>query len=378
MNFLPDQYDSDNRLDVKHNYLTEQFEDFEEIFAKMKEIVVRGDFTLGREVDELELEFAKSQGAKFAIAVGSGTDAIRLSLRVAGVNSGDEVITSPYTFFATIGAIVDIGAIPVFVDSLGDGNIDPHKIEKAITSKTKAIVPIHWAGRPAEMDEISDIANTYKLKIIEDSCHATLATYKGRSTGTLGDLGAFSFHPLKNINIWGDGGIITTNNEDYAIQLKIMRSHGLEDRNTCIFYGVNSRLDTIQAVVARHMLKKLPSITSARRKNAKLLDQELSKSTHIQTIKRSDYLEEAYHLYWFKHHEREKLVQFLRSNGVDAKVHYPKPMHLQPAFKSYIRGTNIFPIAEELASQTVSLPIHEFVSENQLGRMTDLIKDYVK
>jgi len=376
MNFLPSQYDADKNLAIRHNYLFEQFENSEEIIRGIIEVVRRGDFTLGEEVDILEEEFAAIQEAKYAVAVGSGTDAIRLSLRIAGVGYGDEVITSPFTFFATIGAIVDIGAVPVFVDALPDGNIDTSQIISAITQKTKAIVPIHWSGRPVNFDEIKKISEKFGLVVVEDACHATLARYKGMATGTLGDLGAFSFHPLKNINIWGDGGIITTNNPEFAERLKIIRSHGLINRNICLFYGVNSRLDTIQAVVARYMLRKLKYITTSRQQNAAYLDKYLSKIKEIELVQRSVDLVEVFHLYWIKCEKRDELVHFLRGKGIDAKIHYPNPMHLQPAFVQFVRGENHFPVAEELARTTLSLPVHEYVTQSQLDFIIESVREF--
>src|SRR3990167_7349519 len=212
-NFLPEQYERTGRLLINHNYLSEQFADYETIFAKLKEIVVRGDYTLGKPVDDFEESFKNITQTKHAIGVGSGTDALFLSLKTLGIKEGDEVITTPFTFYATIGAIVTAGAKPVFVDILEDYNIDPAQIESKITSKTKAILPVHWAGKPCHMNEINAIAQKYHLSVVEDACHAIQGTYKDRFVGTLGDIGCFSFHPLKNLNVWGDGGIITTNSD---------------------------------------------------------------------------------------------------------------------------------------------------------------------
>lgn len=221
-NFYPDQYNKDSQLTINHNYLLEQFSDHDLILEKIKQVVLRGDYTLGSSVDSLEKEYASLIGTKHAIGVGSGTDALFLSLKVLGVDKGDEVITTPFTFFATVGAIVTSGATPVFVDCGDDFNIDPNLIESAITSKTKAIMPVHWSGKPCDMDSINMIAEKHKIPVIEDACHAIQAKYKGRSAGNLGSFGCFSFHPLKNLNVWGDGGIITTNSDDYAKRLKLI------------------------------------------------------------------------------------------------------------------------------------------------------------
>ena len=215
--------------------------------------------------------------SKYVISVGSGTDAIMLSLKCIGVREGDEVITTPYTFYATIGAIATLGAKPVFVDVQDDYNLDPKK-KKKITKKTKAILPVHWSGRVCDMSAINKIAKKYKLKVIEDSCHAILAKYKGKIAGNLSDLGCFSMHPLKNLNVWGDGGFITTDNKSYYKKLMLLRNHGLVSRNINKIFGYNSRLDTIQATVALQILKKIKFITRKRIYNAKILDENFEKT----------------------------------------------------------------------------------------------------
>jgi dTDP-4-amino-4,6-dideoxygalactose transaminase len=239
-NFLPEQYQSTNKLEINHNYLQQQFSDHDVIWEKIREVVIRGDFTLGAEVDLLEREYAQLCETQYAIAVGSGTDALFLSLKSLGIDRGDEVITTPFTFYATIGSIVTAGAKPVFVDVGPDFNINPAKIEEKITSNTKAIMPVHWSGNPCEMDSIEGIAARYKIPVVSDACHAIKATYKGRSSGALGTIACFSFHPLKNLNVWGDGGIITTNSEELANKLRLLRNHGLvgRDHDEYIGYGI--------------------------------------------------------------------------------------------------------------------------------------------
>ena len=202
MNFLPKQYENTNKIQINHNYLKKQFKDNKKIFNDIKKVVEDGDFTLGKTVDEFEEKFSEVQGVKYSIGVGSGTDAIFLSLIAAGIEKDDEVITTPFTFYATVGAIVTAGAKPVFVDAGEDYNIDVTKIEEAITKRTKAILPVHWSGKICNMKEIKRIAKKYNLMIIEDACHAIKATYNGSPAGGFGIAGAFSMHPLKNLNIW--------------------------------------------------------------------------------------------------------------------------------------------------------------------------------
>lgn len=375
-NFLPSQYEDDKKFSVQHNYLEQQFSDKDLILEKIKEVVTRGDFTLGREVDKLEEAFAQLVGAKHAIGVGSGTDAIFLSLRALDLRPGDEVITTSFTFYATIGAIVTAGGTPVFCDIEEDFNISIAGIKKLITDKTKAIVPVHWSGRPCEMNEMMEISVEFGIPIIEDACHSILAEYHGKRTGTFGITGCFSFHPLKNLNVWGDGGIITTNSDDMNAKIRLLRNHGLTDRDHCEIFGYNSRLDTIQAVVASHLLEKIDSITDARIDHANYLDRGLSEVSGIKIPQRVDTIKEVFHIYSFMAESRDALVQFLRGNGIDAKIHYPIPMHLQPAaqYLNYKKGD--FPMAENAANQTISLPVHEFVESKDLDFMISKVREF--
>ena len=212
-NFLPNQYKKSNSLKINHSYLVDQFSDYKKTFKRIERIIKKGDYTLGNEVNIFEKKISKRMGSKYTISVGNGTDALFLALKASGIGPGDEVITTPYTFIATVGSISTIGAKPVFVDIKKDYNIDEKKIEKAITKKTKAILPVHWAGRPCELKKIRDIANKYNLKIIQDSCHAIDSKYKKKDIVNYGDICTFSLHPLKNLNVWGDGGFILTNSK---------------------------------------------------------------------------------------------------------------------------------------------------------------------
>ena len=299
-----------------------------------------------------------------------------LSLKALGIKENDEVITTPYTFYATIGAIVSAGAKPVFVDVKDDYNIDPEKIQFAITSKTKAIVPVHWAGRVCKMDEIIKISKKFKIPIVEDACHAILAKNNNKLAGTFGSFGCFSLHPLKNLNVWGDGGFVLCANKKLYNKIKLLRNHGLINRNRNLIFGYNSRLDTVQAVVAINLLKKIKLITNSRIKNSNFLDNAFSKSKNIFTPKRSKKLKEVYHLYHisFKNKKiRDKILDKLRKKGVDAKIHYPTSMHLQPAAKVYGYKKGDFPISEKLSDTSISLPVHEFVTKKNLTFMAKII-----
>ncbi len=381
MNFLPQQYIDDKKLNILHNYLTPQFSDYKKILKKIEKVIKNNDFTLGKEVDFFEDNIKKLIKQKYVVAVGSGTDALMLSLKCLGIREGDEVITTPYTFYATIGAIVTAGAVPKFVDVDDDYNINPDLIEKAITKRTKAILPVHWSGRICKMDEIIRISKKHNIPIVEDSCHAIEAKYKNKFAGTFGAFGCFSLHPLKNLNVWGDGGyVVIKNKKDYKKML-LMRNHGLVGRNKNLLFGYNSRLDTIQAVVANHLLKKIKKITSSRIKNSLYLEKNLKKFEHLSFKNRENNLKEVYHLYEIRVKNpnlRDKLVRFLRAKGIDAKIHYPIPMHLQPASKIYKLKKGMFPKSELIANTTISLPVHEHLSQKQLDKILNAFEKFFK
>ena len=377
-NFYPKQYLEDSSYEINHNYLKEQFSEVEDIFDEIRKVVKKSDFTLGSAVDELEILIAKEAMTKYGIGVGSGTDALFLSLKALDIGPGDEVITTTYTFYATIGAIVTAGAKPVFCDVRNDYNINPDEIESKITKKTKAIIPVHWAGKPCQMDQINQIARSNSLKVIEDACHAIQGEYNERRCGSLGDIGCFSFHPLKNLNVWGDGGIVTTNNKEIAEKIRLIRNHGLINRDTCVEFAYNSRLDTIQAVIAKHLIEKnkLENITSCRIRNSLLLDELLSDIPQINLTKRSANLKEVFHLYMFQTKKRDELYKHLRDQDIDAKIHYPTPMHLQPAARELGYKLGDFPVAESLANLSISLPVHEFIDERKVEIMSKSIHSF--
>ena len=376
-NFLVKQYISDKKMSIRHNYLSEQFKDSKKIFKSINKTVKFNDFTLGRYVDLFEKEFCKHQKVKYAVGVGSGTDAIFLSLKALGIKEGDEVITPTYSFYATAGAIATTGAKPVFVDVKDDLNIDENKIKKKITKKTKAIVPVHWSGRICNMKKIMKLAKKYNLYVVEDACHAILAhDDKKKYAGNFGITGCFSMHPLKNLNVWGDGGIIATNNKKIYEKLRLMRNHGLISRDNCKMYGYNSRLDTIQAAIALEMIKKINFITNSRIKNANYLNEKLKTIKQIKLIKEQNKYKSVYHLYQFYCEKRNKLNNFLRSNKIDSKIHYPKPLHLHDAAKKfkYLKGQ--FKNAEKLSKKVISIPVHEFVSKKQLDLIINKIQKF--
>ena len=376
-NFLPAEYKKNQKLKINHSYLVEQFADYSKIFKEVEKVVKKGDYTLGKEVDICERNFAKRTGAKYAISVGNGTDALLLTLKALNIGPGDEVITVPYTFIATVGSIVTAGATPVFVDIKEDYNIDEDKIRFAITKKTKAIMPVHWAGRPCELEKIYSIAKKFKLHVVQDSAHVIGARFKKKHLINFGDACTYSMHPLKNLNVWGDGGFIVTNKKPLAKTLYLIRNHGLKNRNNVEIFGFNSRLDTIQAAVANYKMKnKLDNITSKRIKNAKMLDKLLSKNKNVTTVKRLKYLKEVFHLYHINVKKRDLLQKYLIKNNVDAKVHYPIPVHLQKAAKYLKYKKGDFPVAEKMANTSLSLPVHEFIDKRHINHMVYSINKF--
>lgn len=376
-NFYPQQYAQTNTYRINHNYLAEQFADYDMILTKIAQVIRRGDFTLGEAVNRLEQDFAQFNGGQFGIGVGSGTDALFLSLKALDIGAGDEVITTPFTFFATIGAIVTAGAKPVFVDIAADHNIDVSKIEAAITPKTKAMMPVHWAGVPCDMSPINTLAKVHGLAIIADACHAIGASYQQKRIAHWADISCFSMHPLKNLNVWGDGGLIVTNNPDIREQLTLMRNHGLVNREQCKMWAYNSRLDTIQAVVAQHLLdNKMSHINQQRLANAVWLDKALCEIPQITLPPRAANQQNVYHLYMARFEHRDDLQRFLQHKNIDAKIHYPIPMHLQPAALHLGHKTGDYPQAEMLAKSCLSLPIHEFVTGEELEYMVHCIREF--
>jgi len=364
-------------LKIRYSYLEEQFRDYQVIFDKIAEVVKTGDYTLGKAVSEFEGKFAERIGAKYAVGVNSGTDALFLSLKALGVGPGDEVITVPNTFIATVGAIVATGARPVFVDITDEYVINPDLIEDAITSKTKALMPVHYAGVAADMDRIMAIAHRHAVPVVEDSCQAISATFDGKCVGTFGVTGGFSLHPLKNLNVWGDSGVIVSDNEEIRDRLVLLRNHGFRNRDEVDMFGYNSRLDTVQAVVGRHLIEDLDWITETRIKWANKFDEALAKLPEFITVpRRRPNKRYVHHLYMVMVKERDSLLAYLHEQGIDAKVHYPIPLHQQrcSAHLGYKEGD--FPVTEAQAKSIITLPGHQHLEEADIDYMIEKIKGF--
>lgn len=362
-------------MEIKWSYLPAKFspEVRAEIFAKLDDVVRRGDFTLGREVKEFEDAFAAKIGVRHAIGVGNGTDAIEIALGAIGIQEGDEVIIPASTFIATAGAVCNVRAKPVFVDVDDNLCIDASKIEAAITSKTKVIMPVVWSGRMPDMDPICDIAKKNNLFVIEDSAQGIMSEYKGRKAGTFGALSAFSLHPLKNVSGWGDGGVIVTDNDGYAEWIRLYRNHGLIGRNTIAIAGRNSRLDTVQAVVNKYVLDQIDWITDTRIKNAAFYDSELSKIPQVTLSARFTDRKFTYTQYENFYERRDELQGFLKENGVESLVHYPMPCYLNKPFGHKL---GYFPVSDWQAANKLSIPCHEHMQQDELQYTVDKIKEF--
>ncbi len=364
-------------MKVKYSYLQDQFSDYEPILRMISQVVESGDYTLGNALGKLEERFAKVIGSNYAVGVNSGTDALFLSLKAAGIGIGDEVITAPNTFIATVGAIVATGATPKFVDILDDYTIDVDLIEAAISSKTKAILPVHYAGHPANMPAIMEIARRRDLIVIEDSCQAISASIGGKCVGSFGLTGAFSLHPLKNLNVWGDGGIIVTDHEKTYRKLLLLRNHGLKNRDEVEIFGYNSRLDTIQACVGNFLIGQLENITAKRIRWAQELDEGLSDlKPEVFIPKRLPDRKYVYHLYMIQVDRRDELLSFLLANDIEAKVHYPIPLHLQRAFEVFGYKKGDFPITEKLCERIITLPVHQHLEKHHIDYMIAKIRKF--
>lgn len=363
-------------LKVRYSYLSRQFADIDHILEDIRALVKSGDFTLGEPVRRFEESFARLIGAKYAVGVGSGTDALFLSLKALGVGPGDEVITAANTFVATAGAIETAGARVVFVDCNEKFVIDPSKIEKAITKKTKALMPVHWGGQAFDIDAVLKIADKHGLPVVEDACQSIGAAVGPRRAGASGAAAGFSLHPLKNINVWGDGGVITTNSERMRDQLRLLRNHGMSSRDEYAFYAYNSRLDSLQAVVGNHLIKDFEWITQTRINNAQRIEKALKPIKALTFPPRSKDERHSYHLYQFLAEDRDKLLKFLLEKGIDAKVHYPKPLHLQPASKPLGYKNGDFPVAEAQAKATITLPVHQHLTEDEIEHMIACVREF--
>lgn len=356
-------------IDLKREYTKIS----EEITQAIQRILKSGWFILGEEIERFEEEFTNYIGAKYGISVNSGSDALFLALKVLEIGEGDEVITVSHTFISTVDAIVRNEAKPVFIDIEPEAYcIDVAKIEEKITDRTKAILPVHLYGHPANMDEIVKISQKYHLPIIEDACQAHGTEYKGKKVGGIGNIGCFSFYPTKNMGAYGDAGMIITNNEELADKLKMMRNYGSSKKYYHEFVGANSRLDEIQAAVLRVKLKYLDEWNEKRRRIAKLYNQLLDDSTIVTPVERK-YAKHVYYLYVVRCKERDKLQKYLLNKGMQTMIHYPIPVHMQNAYLKLGYKVNL-PVTQKTCTEILSLPIHPWLNKKEVLLISGEIK----
>lgn len=348
----------------------------DELIEAVGRVIDSADFIIGQEVERFEENIARYCTTRYAVGVNSGTDALFLSLKVLDIGAGDEVLTAPNSFLSTASCIVSAGALPVFVDIRKDYTIDPELIEKAITKRTKAIIPVHLTGKPAEMERIMAIASMYKLAVIEDAAQALGAEYRGKKVGSFGDTGCFSLHPLKTLNACGDGGILTTNNEKLYRTLLQLRNIGLKNRNESEIWGYNSRLDSIQAAILNIKLKYLDSWIDARRKNAECYRAKLKNIPGIEYPVEESYEKQVYHTFIIRSSRRDDLLRYLTGKGVETKIHYPIPIHLQKASLSLGYRKGDFPVCEESVRTILSLPIYQGLEEDEIHYISDIIASF--
>ncbi|MEO5374333.1 MAG: DegT/DnrJ/EryC1/StrS family aminotransferase [Alphaproteobacteria bacterium] len=354
------------------NFPAQFAEERDEIMAAVEGVFARGEFVGGPDVALLESELAAAIAVPHVVAVNSGTDALILGMRALGLGPGDEVITPPNSFVASTSAIVAVGATPVFADVLPDQTIDPERVAAAITPRTRAVMVVHLTGRIADMDAIGAVARRHGLFVIEDAAQSMGSRYRDRMSGAFGDIGCFSAHPLKNLNAAGDAGFITTPHDQVAEKARLYRTIGLKDRNTVVEWGTVSRLDTLQAAILRLRLRRLPSVIERRRRNAALYRARLDPA-HVFAPPCLDHEFNTFHTFVVQVERRDDLQRFLTGRGIGTGVHYPVPIHLQPVARALGHGPGSFPVTEAQAGRILSLPIHQFLDEDDIATVCDAI-----
>lgn len=359
--------------------LKAQFKQIEsEVLPVLTEAMENAAFIGGPQVAGFEKEFSAYCDSAYCIGVGSGTDALRFALMAAGVGQGDEVITVPNTFIATTESISQVGASPVFVDIKQDTcNIDPEKIEAAVTEKTKAIIPVHLYGQPADMDTILRIAETHNLVVIEDACQAHGALHNGQKAGSIGTAGCFSFYPGKNLGAFGEAGAVVTQDKEIASKIGMIRDHGQDKKYYHQIEGFNGRLDALQAAVLRIKLSKLPDWNAARQRNARAYNELLSNIPGVKVPTEASFAESVYHLYVIHVDNRDELQAYLSQKGIATGLHYPLPLHLQKAYRHMGHSKGAFPVAEHSAAKLLSLPMFPELTTDQIEYIAQTIKDYM-
>lgn len=348
----------------------------DEIDGGLKSVFEKGNFILGEEEKEFEAQFAKFCDTKHAIGVNSGTDSLYLALGSLNISIGDEVIIPTFTFIATALCVSYTGAKPVFVDIEEETyNVDPQKLEEAITPKTKAIIPVHLYGQPANMDEISAIAKKHNVTIIEDACQAHGATYKGKKTGSLGSVGCFSFYPTKSLGAFGDGGMVVTNSDEISEKIQMLRDYGRKGRYEHKIKGYNSRLDTVQAVILSAKLKYLDEWNKMRSTQAAYYCRQLKGVPGIITPTTKEGRTHVFQTFAIRVFDRDKICDEMKKRGVSVLIHYPIPVHLQEAYADCGHKRGDFPVSEKIADEILSLPMFPHISKEQVDYVCASLKE---
>lgn len=372
---IPSPPDSVPQLDLAAQYAAIGGE----IRAAIEKVMASQQFVLGREGAALEEEIAKLCGVAHGVGLASGTDALILALRACGVQADDEVLLPPFTFVATGSAVSAIGAKPVFADIRPDTyNLDPSELERRVTPRTRAIVVVHLYGLPADMDPILAFAKSRSLPAIEDNAQAIGASYKGRSTGSLGDAACFSFYPTKNLGAYGDAGLVTTNSAELAARIRTLRNHGQTGKYLSSEPGLNSRLDEIQAAILRVKLRHLADWQRARQANAAEYTRLLNQIPGVMPPVVPEGYEHVFHQYTIRVERRDALQQFLSEQKIGSTVYYPHPLHLQPLYASLGHKAGDFPHAERAAQEVLSLPMYPELRKEQIGRVVEAIAEFLK
>ena len=358
-------------IDLPARYAEEK----DEILACIDRVLALGHLVLTEEVGEYEEAVQAYTGAKHAIGLNSGTDAIMMGLWAAGIGRGDEVIQPPVSFVATTGATVHVGATPVFCDVGPDQNIDPDKIEEKITPRTRAIMPVHWTGRMCNMPRIAEIADRHGLVIVEDSAQSMGSRQNGRHGGTFGLAGAISCHPLKNLNALGDGGLLLTSDDEVARKVRLYRNHGLQARDDVVLFGVNSRLDVLHAEVLKYRLTRLDHVISKRRANANLY-RELIRAPEVVIPEEPQHHEDSYVMFLVLAERRDALKAHLEAAGVQTLVYYGTPLHLHKAAAEFGHKRGDFPVAEDQCDRVLALPHHQYLVPEQIAHVADAVNAF--
>ena len=369
------------RFKVRYSYLPQQFAEVDDLFAELRRFVPSGDLTLGEPLAKFEERFAALIGTGHAIGVGSGTDAIKLGLRAVGVGRGDEVITAANTFVATVGAIAELGAEPRFVDVDDSFCMDVGAVEAAITPRTRAILPVQLTGEITDMPALMRLADGHGLPVVEDACQGILAaaddgTGTLRNAGTWGAAAGFSLHPLKNLNVWGDGGVVVTSDDELARKLRLLRNHGMRTRDEIELLGYNSRLDTLQAIVGNWLIGSTPDITAKRIANAAYYDEAFAGIAGLRVPPRRPGVRRVFHLYMVFAEDRDALVRHCLDAGIEVKIHYPIPLYLQDALSFLGHRPGDFPVTDRHAATIVSFPCDQHLTRAEQDLVIDAVRGF--